>query len=190
MNNRIKQIHTNNARSKQEGYTIAEILIGVIVSLSVIAMVYAGWNSISESHQSEKMSQQVFSIVQNVRLSYSKSATGYTNIAGDMKSLIQEKVFPDTLVVNSSGGTVNNNFGGQVTLTSDANTGGFILTFTKVPSSICVSYLKISGGTGLQSVDVGGKALWTTGSQWPDKNVISEACGAGVGAQDMAFHAN
>ena len=183
-------LYKKSINKKRKGYTIIEILIGVMVSLIVAAGIFAGWNSFFGSHQSENMAQQVFQIIQNVRQSYAKSPSGYSNITNDMGSLIQEKVFPDTLVIDKSAGTVKNNFGGSVTLEPDTTTGGFTLTFKNVPSDTCMNYLKSTGGTGLYSIDVGGAVLWTTGDAWPEKSKIAEACGNGTGAKDMAFHAN
>lgn len=185
-----KIMYKKAVNKKQKGYTIIEILIGVMVALIVAAGVFAGWNSFFGSHQSKTMTQQVFQIIQNVRQSYAKSPSGYSNITNDMKSLIQEKVFPDTLVIAATAGTVKNNFGGDVTLEPDTTTGGFVLTFKNVPSDTCMNYLKSTGGTGLHSIDINGTALWTTGDVWPEKSIITASCGNGTGAKDLAFHAN
>ena len=52
----MKQI-TNN--KKQQGYTIVEILIGVIVSAIVIAGIYAGWNTFYSSNQANTIETEV-----------------------------------------------------------------------------------------------------------------------------------
>lgn len=174
---------------KQAGYTLAEVLIGVVVAAILAAIAAAGWRMFSSSNNSRNFANQVFQITNNVRQSYQKSQSGYTNIAGDMKSLIEENVFPDTLTIDASAGTVKA-FGGDVTLTADAGTGGFILTFSTVPSDTCMKGLASMGGSGFNAIDIGGSALWTVGSVWPEKNEIAKQCGDGKGTVAMAFHAS
>ncbi len=174
---------------KQGGYTLAEILIGVVVAAILAAIAAAGYRMFNSSNTSGNFANQVFQITNNVRQSYQKSQTGYTNIANDMKSLIQENVFPDTLTIDSTAGTVKA-FGGAVTLAADSSTGGFTLSFASVPSDTCMKALASMGGSGFNAIDVGGSNLWTTGDSWPAKNTISSQCGSGSGDVAMVFHAS
>ncbi|RTL11827.1 MAG: prepilin-type N-terminal cleavage/methylation domain-containing protein [Neisseriaceae bacterium] len=175
-------------KNKQSGYTIPEILIGVAVVGVVAAITYAGYRMYQSQQNSNNFGNIVNQITNNVIQSYQKSQTGYTNIASDMKPLIQEKVFPDTMTIDSSAGTVKI-FSGAVTLAADANTGGFTLSFAKVPSDTCMKSLAAMGGSGFNAIDVGGSNLWTTGSDWPAKSTIATQCGNGSGNVVMAFHA-
>ncbi len=165
---------TINRNNKQQGYTIVEILIGVIVAAIVLAGIYAGWNSFYSSNQASTINSDVTQIIQNTETLYAKSPNGYTDF--DMADAIAASVFPSSMSINATDAKVFNSYHGEITITATTGGSGFTITYPSIPQDVCVKVLTTISSTNLTEVTVGGTSFWTVGSTWPAPAAIVAAC--------------
>ena len=162
----MKQL--SNRKNKQQGYTIVEILIGVIVAAIVVAGIYVGWNSFYTSNQASTIQSEMNQIIQNTETLYANSTDGYTSV--DTASAITAGVFPSSLKIK--GTTVTNSYSGAVTLTSVAESA-FSVTYASIPADVCTKVLSsFVGANNVVSLTVGSTSV-------TDVKTVAAACASG-----------
>jgi len=150
----LLRARTGKQRSiaRQYGATLLESIaflgIAAIVILSAVSLLTGAFSTA----QSNRASQEVVAIRTAVRKLYMGQGYG---TAGLNAALIGAKAFPSGL--STVGATVNNGFGGTVTVTGA--TTQFTIRYTNVPQDACIG--TISGATGWASVTGGGGAAVT-----------------------------
>ena len=167
----MKQTTIN--RNKQQGYTMVEILIGVIVAAIVVAGVYAGWNTFYTSNQASTSVNEITQIIQNTQALYAQSSDDkYTGLT--LSSAIAAGVFPSSMKQTS--GAVTNSYNGSVTLAADSS-AGFDLTYKAVPQNVCSKIISSVNTTTLLKIYTStSTSLWTTGSAAATGAAIAAAC--------------
>ena len=140
----------------------------------VTSGIYIGWNSFYISNQASTMSNDVTTIIQNTQSLYSKSSIGYSGISTTVG--INGNVFPTSLSINSTAGTVSSAFG-LVSLASYNSNAQFTVTYTNVPSGVCTKVLTSISTANLSgfSTDVS-TALWPNNGTFPTIANITLAC--------------
>ncbi|OHE80661.1 MAG: hypothetical protein A2X76_01310 [Lysobacterales bacterium GWF1_69_6] len=135
-NNRI------NRRNKQQGLTLIEALVWIILSILVIAGAAAGIAKAFGANETRTEADHITSIIVSTKTL--RSSGGYGASGTDLvPALIATNAIPKTMTVVS--GVPKNAWDGTVTV---ASTGpGFTITYPTVPQAACIELAtKISRG--------------------------------------------
>lgn len=140
----------------QNGATLLESLaflgIAALVILGAIALLSGAFSGAD----SNRSMQDLSTIRTGIKKLFAGQSNGYTGLGNT--TLINAKVFPNTLVVtDASSGTVKNQWGG--TVTAAGNSTDFTITYNGVPKDVCVNI--VTGNGEWSSVKVGSDTLAT-----------------------------
>ena len=148
--------------------TLPEAIIVSAVSLIVIVAVYAGGGGLFRSADYNEEMSNVSEIMTNTR---SMLKTGgiydFSSAATMTGALVQFGGSPGSMAVigtkSSGSATLNNRWGGTVTVTPVSTNGGqntaFSLTYTQVPQEACAQMTqKLSGANNVASTSINGSS--------------------------------
>ncbi|EAA4188422.1 prepilin-type N-terminal cleavage/methylation domain-containing protein [Salmonella enterica subsp. enterica] len=119
-------------RSNEDGFTLIEAMVVMIVGVMVLAGAAAGINKLFVANNVSTEAQNIQSIAANMK-TVASSEGGYDSIAGN-KEAIDLHVFPTNMKVN--GTDVRNVWGGSVTVAG--TTDSYTLTYPSVPAEECI----------------------------------------------------
>jgi len=154
-----------NYKTKNQGLTLIEALIWFAIFAAVVAGVFALYSSSRNASNASTVNKELSTIfTQTEQLYASDSTVGLNNTIG-----LQLGIFPKSLKVN--GATINNVFGGTVTITGAAPSS-FTVTYTNIPSGeVCSNIVRAQKAVG-----------WTSGLALPYNSTytiakVAAACG-------------
>ncbi|EBR7327571.1 prepilin-type N-terminal cleavage/methylation domain-containing protein [Salmonella enterica subsp. enterica serovar Ahuza] len=119
-------------RSNEDGFTLIEAMVVMIVGVMVLAGAAAGINKLFVANNVSTEAQNIQSIAANMK-TVASSEGGYDSIAGN-KEAIDLHVFPTNMKIN--GTDVRNVWGGSVTVVGTADS--YTLTYPSVPAEECI----------------------------------------------------
>ncbi|EAC0381156.1 prepilin-type N-terminal cleavage/methylation domain-containing protein [Salmonella enterica subsp. enterica serovar Vitkin] len=119
-------------RSNEDGFTLIEAMVVMIVGVMVLAGAAAGINKLFVANNVSTEAQNIQSIAANMK-TVASSEGGYDSIAGN-KEAIDLHVFPTNMKIN--GTDVRNVWGGSVTVAGTADS--YTLTYPSVPAEECI----------------------------------------------------
>lgn len=142
-------------RFRQAGMTLTESLLVLAIGAAVAVLAYGGYKMatgmVSVSSQTRAITQLAAAVKRVFGI-----ATNYSTVSN--ANVINAKLVPEELRV--SGTTIENRWGGQVTVSPGDQTGAgntkFRIVITGVPSSDCVDFV-----SGLTSA---AQTLWVNGT--------------------------
>lgn len=166
----------SNYLNKQTGFTSIELLIGVAVMVTVVAMVIGLSGPIMTSIRTNTMVSELTTFQQKIHEVYNGQQDGYAGISA--KELIASKAYPGSL--NATTSALTSSFAGKVTISSDDGGGAsFSIQYDSVPTGVCIATIaKMTSVGGWNEIDVGGSPIWSGTSATPKKTEIDAACGA------------
>lgn len=131
-----------NRRHKQQGLTLIEALVWIILSILVIAGAAAGIAKAFGSNETRTEADHITNIIVSTKTLRSSGGYG-TSGANLVPSLIATNSIPKTMPV--IGGVPKNAWDGSVTVVSTG--AGFTVTYPTVPQDACIELAtKISRG--------------------------------------------
>lgn len=169
---------------RQQGFSLVELLLvlGVIALIAIAAFiiypqVQAGTQANTEDTNTTTIAANVKSLFGNSG-SYSSLSAGSDSTDGQAKA-----IFPSSMLATA---TVQNMWGGNVTLGPDGTKTKFVLTYNGVPDAACVKYVAgVAASFDTVTVDTTNIVKDVTDSskpQQPDPAVIATACGNSIAA--------
>lgn len=136
---------------------IAYLGIAALVILGAVSLLTGAFSSA----QSNRGSEEIVSIRTGVKKLYTGQSNSY-GTADITANLNAARIFPTTLTASTTGTatTMNNSWGGAVTVTGSNLGSTFTIAYTLVPQDACISM--ISGASGWTQIDVGAANAITT----------------------------
>ncbi|ECN5160552.1 prepilin-type N-terminal cleavage/methylation domain-containing protein [Salmonella enterica subsp. enterica serovar Newport] len=119
-------------RSNEDGFTLIEAMVVMIVGVMVLAGAAAGINKLFVANNVSTEAQNIQSIAANMK-TVASSEGGYDSIASN-KEAIDLHVFPTNMKIN--GTDVRNVWGGSVTVAGTADS--YTLIYPSVPAEECI----------------------------------------------------
>ncbi|SUG27744.1 type IV pepilin [Salmonella enterica subsp. salamae] len=119
-------------RSNEDGFTLIEAMVVMIVGVMVLAGAAAGINKLFVANNVSTEAQNIQSIAANMK-TVASSEGGYDSIVSN-KEAIDLHVFPTNMKIN--GTDVRNVWGGSVTVAGAADS--YTLTYPSVPAEECI----------------------------------------------------
>ena len=168
-----------NYTPKNKGLTLIEALIWFAIFAAVVAGVFALYSSSRNASNASTVNKELSTIFSQTEQLF---ASDDTSALDNNKIALQLGIFPKSLKVDTDGETINNVFGGKVTLIGNSPSG-FTVTYTNVPSGeVCSNIVRAQKAVGWDS----GLAV-SYGSTYAIKDVAT-ACGDnGKTAKTLAF---
>lgn len=172
-----------NYQSKNQGLTLIEALIWFAIFAAVVAGVFSLYSNSRDSNNASTVNKELSTIFsQTENLYATESTAGLTNTVG-----MQLGVFPSSIkstTTTGAGGTttLNNVFGGTITLAGVAPSG-FTTVYTKVPKgSVCSSIVRSQKAVGWDSANtINYNSSYTIAA-------VGTLCGvSGSGTIDLTF---
>ena len=145
------------ARARKRGMTLIEAVLYIVIALAVMIGGIIFFQQASLSARINDSVRTVVSLQSEVRGLHQSAANFGT--ADITPALIASGAVPAKLV---NGTTLNNEFGGTITVTGAGST--FTVAYTNVPGEACVRLAPFSAngqgvaGVGIESVTIGGAA--------------------------------
>lgn len=177
------------AGKKQKGYSLVELLAGMVIIVLLLAGVFALFNGGLAGGKSIVHNQQLTGLIAGVKGIYTSPA--YTGISANQ--IITAGKAPTNMVVGAgAAATLNNPWGGGVTIASGnfgaGTNNAFVISDAQVPTAECntvvsgvgPSFVKIAVGATVVKDDSAGTTLTTA-------NVVT-ACAA-AGSNTVVFTA-
>ncbi|EAA5550573.1 prepilin-type N-terminal cleavage/methylation domain-containing protein [Salmonella enterica subsp. enterica] len=119
-------------KSDEDGFTLIEAMVVMIVGVMVLAGAAAGINKLFVANNVSTEAQNIQTIAANMK-TVASSEGGYDEVASN-KEAINFKVFPTNMKI--SGTDVRNVWGGSVTIVGA--TDHYDLTYPSVPAEECI----------------------------------------------------
>jgi type II secretory pathway pseudopilin PulG len=165
------------ARRRQNGLTLIETLVAVLLGLIVLAGVFTIFATTLSGSKLSDAEQNLTTVVLNAKQLYS----GQPNFSGLSNSIAYKaSVFPTNMATSAT--DITNKWHGQVTIKANANPRLFDVTYEKVPQSECIklasfqygqwSALKINGTTIDQTAGTSPTTTAATACQDGDANTL------------------
>jgi type II secretory pathway pseudopilin PulG len=137
MKTQFKRVSKSTQRGASLLESIAFLGVAAIVILGAVALLMSSFGSANTN----RAQQEVTSIRTGVKKLYMGQSASYGD--GDMNgTLVNARVFPTTLAVDTSG-VVLNAWNGAVSVTGA--TANFTITYANVPRDVCVNLASVSG---------------------------------------------
>lgn len=141
-------------RHPARGVNSLDASITVVAIIVILAVLLGFFYSFSKSSASGTELTNIQSLMTNTS-SMLKTRNGYVDVSID--ALYRAGGVPSAMSYDMTGGTLNNTWGGQVTLTTGTGSSGatvsnqnlaFTITYEKVPESACVNIANQLSRTG------------------------------------------
>lgn len=153
-----------NKKKVARGFTLVEVLLVVgFIALASIG-VYVVYNKVQTGNAANTESRNIDTVRAGIKNIYG----GSTNYNGLTETIaLNARIVPDTMRSTASqGGTIQNSFGGTVTIASATFGSGvadnaFAITYNNVPLDVCAK-LTTSAGVGFNKVTVNGTTVKDT----------------------------
>ncbi len=169
-----------NYKTKNQGLTLIEALIWFAIFAAVVAGVFALYSSSRNASNASTVNKELSTIFSQTEQLYASDDTAaLTNAIG-----LQLGIFPNSLKVN--GATINNVFGGTVTLTGQTPSG-FTVVYTNIPSGeVCSNIVRAQKAVGWDSASAGATAVPYNSTY--KIATVAGACGSnGAAAKSVTF---
>ncbi len=156
------------------GFSALELMFVLAVIAVAMVAVIKTMGSNSDKVNASNMITDVSAITQNIKSAYISSSSAYNNLSNSVA--IDLKVIPNNLVINGS--NIKNQFpGGEVVIEADSSADFFTVTYTKVPSAVCMMVITQMGGASFQSIKVDGTVVYDAINNIPLKvEEVGAAC--------------
>lgn len=183
-NHQIKQIN------KKKGFTAMELLlaIGIISTAAVMTAMYMSSNK--KKQQAQAMQSDVSSITNNLVQQFAAGGGTYTGLNNQVAISMNAVPGGGTIVVPSSGSTLKNVWGGQVTIASANSDQSFTIQYTQVPPQVCNSAITSLGGANFTKIEIGGQVVFqndSTANTPLDPGNVGTQCNAGGNSTTIIF---
>ena len=140
------------SRRAQRGASLLEAIAYLGIAAIVVIGAVALLNGAFSSAGSNSLSEQVNAIQTGVKKLYMTQGNGYSGVTNAI--LAQAGVFPSDIAAASTG-TVTDNWGGDVTVSSSSN-DKFSIEFKNVPQAVCISAVSAGGSWSAITAGSGG----------------------------------
>ncbi|WP_207389173.1 type 4 pilus major pilin [Marinobacter halodurans] len=169
-----------NLPTRQAGYTLPEIIVGVVVAGLVAAAVLAAGKDLIGGTEVDGEQSKLDVIQKNVKDLYSQRAN-FSNL--DQSAAIDGGVFPSSMV---SDGSAFNKWNGNVTVAAANDTAGntdrgFEVVWEGVEEDSCS---KMATGTSADEVSIDGTSVTDSTGQVDPADAAQQCAG---GAADITF---
>lgn len=164
-----------NLRKQQSGYTLVEILIGIVVVAVVTSIAVAGYQKFDTSNKSQNLVKDTVSLVNSIRGIYSHSSTGYPKDGKDMVAILTKGNMMPSSFKATSDGNLYSSFGGKVTYEGEGGSS-FSLSFDKISPSVCVNSLVGLSQSGYAKIKVAESDVYSDEGGQLDMSSIVGAC--------------
>lgn len=159
---------TNKFRRRGFTLTEAAIVLGIVGAL--LSAVWLAAANVYTSGRVSHATEQLTTIIGRVRSLYGTRQT--IDVAATTANWAEAGIFPNDMLYDFRAGTVENLWGGTVTLAAANVSGvmgdGFSVTFTQVPRDACAQLLmRWAGGRTRDAGLVGADGVVTTATAFP-----------------------
>ncbi|QPH44284.1 hypothetical protein IYR97_01110 [Pseudomonas fulva] len=163
------------------GLTLIEALIWFAILAAVVAGVFALYSQSRNSSNASTVNKELSTIFAQTEQLFASEDTAQLTDGGNRLAL-NLGIYPSSLKTTSSGNTVQNVFGGEVTISGDSPSG-FSVTYTNIPKGeVCANIVKAQKAVGWDSV---GDVKYNEDYKISD---VSGYCGSnGSGVISLAF---
>lgn len=148
MVNTMQQKKMIRKNKMEKGLSLIEASMVLALSAIVVSGVMFYYQSASDSNKTQNTVSQVMSVMSAINGLYVGQAS-YAGLTNEV--LFNSSAVPENYKDKSTR-TINNPFGGQLTVAETG--GGYTLTLKRVPKSSCVNIASMNLGTSLQAVGV------------------------------------
>jgi type II secretory pathway pseudopilin PulG len=131
---------------RQRGATLLEAVAFLGIAAIILIGAIALFTNAFEGARSNQLTEEVTAIENGARKIYATGAGLPANVtAGGIGGLVQAGVIPTSLTVDTVNNTVEDEWGGTVSLAMDATSNAAEISFTKVPQPVCIAALTAGG---------------------------------------------
>ncbi|WP_239043164.1 type 4 pilus major pilin [Citrobacter freundii] len=162
-----------------DGFTLIEAMVVMIVGVMVLAGAAAGINKLFVANNVSTEAQNIESIAANMK-TVASSEGGYSEIPSN-KEAIDFKVFPSNMKIEPQDSTVKNVWGGKVII--EGTDDSYSLTYPSVPSEECIQITSKLRNASWDSLTVKGAAGETLIYPTTSLTDIQTACGSNIKVQ-------
>lgn len=165
------------------GLTLIEALIWFAIFAAVVAGVFALYSQSRNSSNASTVNKELSTIFAQTEQLFASEDTVQLTSGGNRLAL-NLGIYPSSLKTTTSGDTVQNVFGGKVSISGESPSG-FSVTYTNIPKGeVCANIVKAQKAVGWDSV---GDDDVTYNEKYKISNV-SGYCGSnGSGSIDLKF---
>lgn len=163
------------------GLTLIEALIWFAIFAAVVAGVFALYSQSRNSSNASTVNKELSTIFAQTEQLFASEDTAQLTGGGNRLAL-NLGIYPSSLKTTSTGNTVQNVFGGEVTIAGESPSG-FTITYTNIPKGeVCANIVKAQKAVGWDSV---GDVKYNEEYKISD---VSSYCGSnGSGVISLAF---
>jgi prepilin-type N-terminal cleavage/methylation domain-containing protein len=153
---------------KQGGFTMIELVIGILIMAVGIAVIAPILNGLLNANV--KASAEVSAMTRTVNMIDDRYYSEAINADLDNVEVIKAKLFAEAYRV--SGDNIYNQFGGKITIVG-VEDNGLVWTSEKITSEACINVVNGAKDLGFETVAVGGTTLKYSETT---KAMMSDAC--------------
>lgn len=179
-----------NTNRKAQGYSFLEILLGVAIIGAVSVMIISGMSSNKKKSQAQAMMNDVSSITNNLVQQFAAGGGTYAGLNNQVAISMNAVPGGGTIVVPTSGSTLKDVWGGQVTIASANSDQSFTIQYTQVPPQVCNSVITSLGGSSFTKIEIGGQVVFqndSTANTPLEPGNVGTQCNAGGNSTTIIF---
>lgn len=167
----------NLLKKAKKGFTLVEILLVVgFIAIATIG-IYVVYQKVNEGGQTNTEARNIDTIRAGVKNLWGVNRD-YSTLTN--AGVIAARIPPNSMTNNGTATSMQNSFGGAVTIDPVARNGGnnnaFTITYNNVPAGVCTKLVPTSGAQ-FDEVTVGGTVVKTYGSNNLDAGKTATQCG-------------
>lgn len=176
----------NGVTKKQQGLTLVELLIAVVVGATLLFGAFFVYNKIQGSNAASDAARNLTTIMADAQSKF-KPQGNFTGV--DAQTLIDLDIPPQSMI---SGSNMINGWGGSVTVTSASVGSGtdnaIELTYAGVDPAYCSNFVQASSGSA-DVIEVGGTEVKSLSGSLnvAGTNGLSSACANADDTTDYVF---
>lgn len=171
----------NLLKKAKKGFTLVEILLVVgFIAIATIG-IYVVYQKVNEGGQTNTEARNLDTIRAGVKNLWGVNRD-YSTLTD--AGVIAARIPPSSMTNNGTAATMQNSFGGAVTVAPVSRNGGsnnaFTITYNNVPAGVCTKLVPTSGAQ-FDEVTVGGTVVKAYGTNTLNAATTATSCG-GLGA--------
>ncbi len=169
----------------QQGLTLIEALIWFAILAAVIAGVFALYSQTRNSNNAATVNKELSTIFAQTEQLFATEDTEQLADGGN-KLALRLGIYPSSLKTTATGNTVQNVFGGSVSITG-FSPSGFSITYTNIPKGeVCNNIIKSQKAVGWDSVGGDDEVTYNAGYNITQ---VADYCGDnGDGVISLTFN--